>query len=122
MTPEEFFARLDKANNEPEVRQRIAAGDYSAHHKSLALEWLRRREELRSAQAEAERNSREERSVEISEQALAIAKEANSIARSQAVAAWRAARYAMYAAVITTTALVVTNIEAIVSGVSQFIR
>ncbi|MGH8520972.1 MAG: hypothetical protein ACREU9_06045 [Gammaproteobacteria bacterium] len=89
MDPDDFFARLDKANNDDEVRQRIAGGKYNDHHKSLAQEWLRRREESRASEAATRAESRDE-------ETLSIAREANLIAR----AASREVRIDRYIAII----------------------
>lgn len=96
-----FMEQLEAHDNEPEVRERIAKGEYNTQSRGVAEEWLRRKEGARAAVYSAERSVREK-------ETLAVAKEANEIARSQATAAWRAARYAMYAAVIAAIAAIIS--------------
>ena len=129
MSTNTFMQQLEKHDNEVEVRERIARGQYHGEHLGIAQEWLRRKEESRSAQSEVERKSREERMAATAEEALSIAKEANRIASEQAASASASsasareqARWAKWAAIIATAALIITNIEAIVSSVSKFIR
>ncbi len=95
-----FMQQLEAHDNELEVRDRIAHGQYNAQHLAIAQEWLRRKEEARLAASSAKRDAREK-------ETLSIAKEANAIARSQAVAAARSARYAMYAAVIAAIGAII---------------
>lgn len=108
MAERTFLEQLDAANNEAEVRTRLAAGNYNARHASLAEEWLRSREAARAEASAAKRDAREEKT-------LAIAKEANSIARSQAIAAARSARWAMYAAIIAAVAAAITSKDQILA-------
>lgn len=82
--PQSFLARLDAANNELEVRERLAGGQYNAKHAALAEEWLRRREDARQVEATARAEAREEES-------LSAVREANAIARSASFAATAAA-------------------------------
>ena len=48
METDDFFAKLDAADNESDVRARIAGKQYNQFHAGLAQEWLRRREDVRS--------------------------------------------------------------------------
>ena len=95
-----FMQQLEAHNNELDVRERIAHGQYNAQHLAIAQEWLRRKEESRSAASSAKRDAR-------SEETLSIAKEANAIARLEAASAARSARYAMYAAVIAAIGAII---------------
>lgn len=109
MTQRTFLEQLDAVNNEAEVRERLASGNYNSNRASLAQEWLRRKEESRVTAASVKRDAREEetlsiskRATAISEAALSIAKEANRIAsedleaaRSSAASARKQARWAM---------------------------
>lgn len=111
MLREEFLTRLDNADNESEVRIRVAAGDYSEVHKALAQEWLRKKEEARNSAAATKRDDREEKTLAIAADALAIAKEANRIAvedleeaRKSAKSAADQAKWAMWAAIIASVA------------------
>jgi len=98
MEPYDFLARLDKADNEAEVRQRLASGNYSQHHKALAQEWLRRKEEVRASASSTRAEAREQES-------LLIAKEANSIA-------WRALRAVRNDRIMTIIAIAIAAIAA----------
>ena len=77
---QEFLQRLDDHNNENEVRERLAAGNYNQRHAALAQEWLRRREEERNSQVAARVEDREEEKLEISRKALRNSEKATRIA------------------------------------------
>jgi hypothetical protein len=79
MDANEFLARLDKANNEDEVRQRFAGGQYSGKHQALAKEWLRRREEARAVAAAERAEAREDESLSISRKALKISERSHRL-------------------------------------------
>jgi len=70
MDAQSFFARLDAANNEAEVRTRLADGQYHSSQVPLVQEWLRRRESTRSEAASTRKEEREEESLSISRRAL----------------------------------------------------
>lgn len=116
---EPFLARLDAANNELEVRERLAGGQYNSRHAALAQEWLRRKEEARLAEASARAEAREAESLSIANRALAAATEANRIAsedlaaaRDSAASAREQARWAMWAAIIATVAAIIAMFKA----------
>ena len=100
MTQLPFMQQLDAHDNELEVRDRIAHGQYNAQGLAIAQEWLRRKEYARMTASSAMRDTREE-------ETLSIAKEANAIARLEAAAAAQSARYAMYAAVIAAIGAII---------------
>lgn len=112
-TPQDFFDKLDAENDELTVRETLAAGRYRSRS-GLAIEWLRRREEARIAEATARAEAREAESLSIANKALAAATEANRIAsedvaaaRESAASAREQARWAMWAAIIATVAAIV---------------
>ncbi len=92
MTDTAFWKQLDAQNDESKVRIAIASGHYNPNDAAVAQDWLKRKEEARSAAASAIRDARE---IET----LSIAKEANDIARS-------ASRWAMWASIIAVIAIV----------------
>jgi hypothetical protein len=67
-----FLERLDAANNETEVRERLAGGKYNQQHASLAREWLRRKEEERAAAIAARSEARDDESLSLSRKAIEI--------------------------------------------------
>lgn len=95
-----LIEQLDFANDETEVRERLAFRQYYSEQVPIIQEWLRRKEEARSAASSAKRDAREK-------ETLSIAKEANAIARSEAAATQRSARYAMYAATIAAISAII---------------
>ena len=95
-----LIEQLDFANDETEVRERLAARKYHSEQVPIIQEWLRREEEARSAASSAKRSAR-------SEETLSITKEVNAITRSEAAAARRSARYTMYAAVIAAISAII---------------
>lgn len=52
--PSKFWAQLDAANDEQDVRRRIAEGLYHQPHLGVAQEWIRRRDEAKASQRHAE--------------------------------------------------------------------
>lgn len=80
-----FLAQLDAANNETEVRERLAAGKYNSLAAGLAREWLRRREEARAAETASRAEAREEESLAISRRALENSRMATRLAASAIV-------------------------------------
>lgn len=117
-TPQDFFDKLDAENDELAVRETLAAGRYHARS-GLAVEWLRRREEARVAEATARAEAREAESLSIANKALSAATEANRIAsedlaaaRESAASAREQARWAMWAAIIATVAAIVAMLKA----------
>lgn len=72
-----FMQQLEAHDNELEVRDRIAHGQYNAQHLAIAQEWLRREEEARSAASSAKRDAREEETLSIARRALSISNRAN---------------------------------------------
>lgn len=104
-----FRQRLDIANDERDVRGRLARGLYHSQHAAIAKEWLREREEATAREAEARRESREE-------QALALARENMELARISADAASASARAARSQAAWAKWAAVIAVIAAIVSS------
>ena len=97
MTDSAFWKQLEAQNDESKVRIAIASGHYNPNEAAVAQDWLKRKEEARSAAASAKRDSREE-------ETLAIAKEANKIAS-------RAERWAMYAAIAAVIALIISIVR-----------
>ena len=108
MAERTFLEQLEAANNEDDVRLRLARGNYNGRHAGEAQEWLRSKEAARTGASAAKRDARDE-------ETLAIAKEANSIARSQATAAANSARWAMYAAIIAATAAAIATKDQILA-------
>lgn len=80
MNQRNFLEQLDAVDNEAEVRERLAAGNYNARHAALAQEWLRRKEASRNAEAAARKETREEAGLAISRKALANSQLATRIA------------------------------------------
>lgn len=122
VSPQSFLARLDAANNELEVRERLAGGQYNSRHAALAQEWLRRKEEERVADANTRAEEREAESLSIANRALAVATEANRIAsedlaaaRDSAASARLQARWAKWAAIIATVAAVIATKDQIIT-------
>ena len=74
--------QLEAHGNELEVRERIAKGQYNGEHLGIAQEWLRRKEEARSAAAAARAEAREEENLSISRKALSNSERATRIAIS----------------------------------------
>ena len=72
---------------------------------AIAQEWLRRKEEARSAASSAKRNAWEE-------EILSIAKEANRIASESRTAAFEQVRWAKWAAIIATIAAIIATVAA----------
>lgn len=70
MTQLSFLAQLEKYNNEPEVRERLARGEYHSEQVPIVIEWLRCKEEARSSAAAARTETREEENLSISRKAL----------------------------------------------------
>ena len=75
-----FLEQLESHNNEPEVRERIAKGEYSGTSLSIAQEWLRRKDAVRSTAAAARAEAREVESLTISRKALSNSRLATRIA------------------------------------------
>lgn len=71
-----FFEQLEAADNEAEVRERLAAGLYNVRHAAIAKEFLRRREEKREAEASARAEAREEENLKIARESVAISRKA----------------------------------------------
>ena len=71
-----FLEQLEAADNEVEVRERLAAGLYNARHAALAREFLRRREEKRAAEATARVVTRDEENLKIARENVAISRKA----------------------------------------------
>ncbi len=96
-----FLQQLEAYDNELEVRERIAHGQYNAQHQAIAQEWLRRKEESRSAASLAKRDAREEETMYIARKALSNSNRANMIAISAiifsviaaAIIAWYTVEY-----------------------------
>ena len=107
MESDDFFAKLDAADSEADVRAKIASDQYPGLHVSLAQEWLRRREEGRSSVAAERAEAREERML--------------SIAANTADSARLAARWAMWAAIIAITAIVIATNNQILSLVISWL-
>jgi hypothetical protein len=107
MESDDFFAKLDAANSESDVRAKIASDQYPRLHVNLAQEWLRRREEDRSSAAAARSEAREERM-------LLIASATSDSARL-------AQRWAMWAAIIAITAITIATQERIVEMVISWL-
>jgi hypothetical protein len=80
MNQRTFLEQLDAVDNEAEVRERLAAGNYNARHATLAQEWLRRKESSRSTETAARKEAREEEGLAISRRALANSQLATRIA------------------------------------------
>lgn len=80
-----FWEQLDAANDEAEVRRCIAEGLYAPPLLGIAQEWIRRKEDARTAEAAARIEKREEESLSISRKALRNSERANSIAISAIV-------------------------------------
>ena len=99
MNQRTFLEELDSANNEAEVRERLARRLYGPQHAALAQEWLRRRESSRAAEASARAEAREEEALAIARSAESTAKEALRIARAEKTAAIVAAIAAIIAAI-----------------------
>ena len=91
-----FWEQLDAANDEAEVRRRIAEGLYSEPHLGIAQEWVRRQEASRSEAASSRKEAREEESLSISRRAL---------------------RNSILATIIATIAIIVATREIIWSAV-----
>jgi hypothetical protein len=108
-----FFARLDAANSEDEVRTRLAAGNYNTQHAALAQEWLRRKEAARSAEAAAKHDVRSEEMLSIAKTQASAASAAALAAQAQASAAFEQARWAKWAAIIATVAAIIATVAAI---------
>lgn len=118
-SPQSFLTRLDAADNELEVRERLAGGQYNSRHATLAQEWLRRKEDARVAEANARAEMREAESLSIANRALTAATEANRIAsedlaaaRDSAASARMQARWAMWAAIIATVSAIIAIFKA----------
>jgi len=71
-----FLEQLETADNEAEVRERLAAGLYNARHAGIAKEFLRRREEKREAEARTRAEAREEENLKIARESVAISRTA----------------------------------------------
>lgn len=80
-----LLAQLDKYNNEPEVRERLARREYHSEQVPIVQEWLRRKEEARSSDAAARSEKREEENLSISRKALGNSERATRIAISAIV-------------------------------------
>lgn len=109
-----FRQRLEEQDNPEEVRQRLAAGNYSQTHARIAQEYLDSLGRKESAESAAKRDAREEETLRIAKEALSSAKEANRIASEDLAAAQDSAasarvqaRYAKWAAIIATVAAIV---------------
>ncbi len=85
MSERSFLEQLDAANDEAEVRERLAAGKYNSMAAGLAREWLRRKEEARAAEATSRAEAREEESLAISRKALENSRLATRLAASAIV-------------------------------------
>ena len=71
-----FLEQLDAANNETEVRERLASGLYNARHAAIAREFLRRKEEKRAAEASGRVEARDEENLRIARESVAISRKA----------------------------------------------
>ena len=112
--------QLDAHDNELDVRERMAKGLYNGEHLGIAQEWLRRREDARSAASASASAAREERMVAIHTEANLIAERALDTANAQAAAASASASaareqalWAKWAAIIATVAAIIATVAAI---------
>ena len=87
-----------------------------------ARAWLAEQQSLLDEEAALKRDAREERTLEIANDANSLALEANSIARIEAAAASRSARYAMYAAIIAAIGAIAANKENIFSTIELLLN
>ena len=98
---------------EDAVRTKIASREWSAESAptklSLATEFLKSKEDTRTAATEAKRDVREEDILAIAREANRLASDANSVARIEAAAAARSSRWAMYAAIIAVIGAAVAS-------------
>lgn len=104
-----FRERLDAANDERDVRDRIARGLYHTQHLAVAKEWLREKEESRAREAEARRESREEQALAIAREDVELARVSAEAASTSAHAARSQATWAMWAAAIAVVAAIVAS-------------
>ncbi len=74
-----FREQLEKHNNPQEVRERLAAGQYSQPHASIAQEYLASIERKQAAAVAARAEAREEESLSISRRALRNSERATRI-------------------------------------------
>ncbi|MDP3744441.1 MAG: hypothetical protein Q8Q76_08900 [Methylotenera sp.] len=116
-----LMQQLEAHDNEAEVRERLASRQYHSEQVPIIQEWLRRKEEARSAASSTKRDAREEETLSIAKEALSIAKEANRIAsedlaaaQSSATSAFEQARWAKWAAIIATVAAIIATVAAMV--------
>jgi hypothetical protein len=106
-----FWEQLEAANDEQDVRRRLAADLYHSMHSGTAKEWLRFREATRSGDAAARAEAREVETLAIARSADSVATEALRIARSQ-----------KKIAVIAAIASIVAALAAIAPYVFQFLK
>lgn len=77
-----FRQQLQKHNNPQEVRERLAAGQYSQPQSGIAQEYLDSLERDERAESSTRAEAREEEILSISRKALSISAEANDISRN----------------------------------------
>jgi hypothetical protein len=70
MSGRSFREQLDVANDEIEVRRRLAEGLYNQPHARIAEEWLLSKDQVRANAAAKRKEDREEKSLSISVNAL----------------------------------------------------
>ena|SRR5712691_5054357 len=70
MIQRDLLAQLDAANDESEVRHRLATGQYHSSQVPVVQEWLRARETGRAEALASRKEEREEESLSISRRAL----------------------------------------------------
>jgi len=107
-----FRQQLEQHNKPEEVRQRLAAGQYSQPHADIAQEYLDSLTRDEEAKSSARAEAREEESLSISRKALSISAEANDISRS-------AKKWAVIAMVVSTISAAAIAIIQIVFGPTQ---
>lgn len=110
-----FRDRLDTANDERGVRDRIARGLYHTQHLAIAKEWVREKEEERAREADARRESREEQALAVARESMEHAKTSAEAASTSAHAARSQATWAKWAAAIAVVAAIVAAKEALYS-------
>jgi type IV secretory pathway component VirB8 len=75
-----FMQKLEAHGNVRNVRERLASGKYHSEQVDIVKEWLRRKEEERSAETADRAEAREEENLSISRKALRNSQRANIIA------------------------------------------
>jgi len=110
-----FRQRLDAANDERYVRDRLARGLYHSQHAAIAKEWLREREDGRARDSDVRRESREEQALAVARESMELARTSADAASTSARAARSQATWAKWAAVLAVVAAIVSAKDALYS-------